>query len=176
LPGHGTPPLKKGDVFGEPRANDDITAAFRYVPGSTTGFTTDDPAVDVRWLRWGEVTVPALGTVALHFEVTTSDAKAYYVAAATASSEASVSGTRKGAQIQIISIPDFDIGSTAGDLGAAEPTIKRRQTDKVIWTGPLTVPAHTTLHLVYEVAVDPQVNGSSAACAPGRSLPPRSTG
>src|SRR5262245_39572141 len=40
LPGHGTPPLKKGDVFGEPRSNDDVTAAFSYVPGSTSGFTT----------------------------------------------------------------------------------------------------------------------------------------
>jgi uncharacterized repeat protein (TIGR01451 family) len=49
---------------------DTLPVGFTYVPGSTSGVTTGDPAVTGQTLRWnGPFTVPANGNVTLHFNV-----------------------------------------------------------------------------------------------------------
>ncbi|MDQ3973263.1 MAG: cell wall-binding repeat-containing protein, partial [Actinomycetota bacterium] len=50
---------------------DALPAGFSYVPGSSTGLTTDDPQVSGQTLTWeGPGSVPANGEASLHFEVT----------------------------------------------------------------------------------------------------------
>jgi hypothetical protein len=107
LPGHGTGPLNK-EFYGEPRQSSDTSPAFTYVAGSTSGLTTSDPTQSERWLTWDGATVGAGGTATLHFHVTLSDAPAYYWTGATVDAPtASVQGTAKGGQIQVLSSDQF---------------------------------------------------------------------
>jgi uncharacterized repeat protein (TIGR01451 family) len=49
---------------------DTLPAGFSYVPGSTTGVTTNDPAISAQMLTWvGPFVVPANSSVSLHFAV-----------------------------------------------------------------------------------------------------------
>jgi uncharacterized repeat protein (TIGR01451 family) len=68
---------------------DSLPSGFTYVPGSTTGMTTNDPAIDGQTLTWSEPgTVPAEGSASLHFLVTVSSTPGTYTndAGATAGS------------------------------------------------------------------------------------------
>ena len=50
---------------------DTLPAGFSYVSGSTTGVTTNDPAISAQLLTWsGPFVVPANSSVSLHFAVT----------------------------------------------------------------------------------------------------------
>ena len=50
---------------------DTLPAGFTYTAGSSSGATTSDPSISGQNLTWkGPVTVPASGTVTLHFKVT----------------------------------------------------------------------------------------------------------
>jgi uncharacterized repeat protein (TIGR01451 family) len=50
---------------------DSLAAGFTYVAGSSTGATTADPTISGQTLTWsGSFSVPAGGTVSLHFNVT----------------------------------------------------------------------------------------------------------
>jgi TolB protein len=61
-----------------------LPEGFAYQPGTTTGITTTDPSVSGRTLRWdGPFTVPAGGSVSLHFLVTVSTAPGRYLNEAT---------------------------------------------------------------------------------------------
>jgi uncharacterized repeat protein (TIGR01451 family) len=50
---------------------DTLPAGFAYVSGSTTSATTNEPAIAAQMLTWsGSFTVPASGSISLHFAVT----------------------------------------------------------------------------------------------------------
>ena len=52
---------------------DTLPAGFAYVAGSTTGATTNDPAIAGQMLTWsGSFSVPAGSSISLHFVVTVS--------------------------------------------------------------------------------------------------------
>jgi uncharacterized repeat protein (TIGR01451 family) len=58
---------------------DTLPAGFTYVAGSTTGATTANPSVSGQVLTWsGPFTVPAGGSVELHFRVTASSSPGTY--------------------------------------------------------------------------------------------------
>jgi uncharacterized repeat protein (TIGR01451 family) len=58
---------------------DTLPAGFSYVIGSTTGVTTSDPSVSGQALTWsGPFTVPANGSVSLHFLVTVATTPSTY--------------------------------------------------------------------------------------------------
>jgi uncharacterized repeat protein (TIGR01451 family) len=58
---------------------DSLPAGFSYVAGSSTGATTSDPSVNGQDLTWsGSFTVPADGSISLHFLVTVSDTPGDY--------------------------------------------------------------------------------------------------
>jgi hypothetical protein len=108
LPGHGGNALDE-EIYGEPVQSLDDSPAFNYVPGSTSGVTTADPTTFERWLTWGGGIVGASTTATLHFNVTLSEAPAYYWTGATVavSGGTTVQGTKKGGQIQVISADQF---------------------------------------------------------------------
>ncbi|HET9665417.1 MAG TPA: choice-of-anchor L domain-containing protein, partial [Desertimonas sp.] len=59
--------------------SDMLPAGFSYVPGSTTGATTNDPTIAGQVLTWsGTFPVPASGTQSLHFLVTVSSTTGTY--------------------------------------------------------------------------------------------------
>ncbi len=71
---------------------DTLPSGFAYVPGSTTGDVTDDPGVAGQVLTWQSiegslVTIPAEGSISLHFGVTIAETPGEYFneAGATAS-------------------------------------------------------------------------------------------
>lgn len=65
----------------------ELPAGFRYAPSSTQGTTTADPTIAGRRLTWaGSYSVPASGTVTLHFDVLVASAAGDYRAAAGATS------------------------------------------------------------------------------------------
>ncbi len=52
---------------------DTMPAGFSYVSGATTGATTSDPSANGQTLTWsGSLTVPAAGSISLHYEATPS--------------------------------------------------------------------------------------------------------
>ncbi|HEY4272516.1 MAG TPA: hypothetical protein VGM65_10960 [Candidatus Udaeobacter sp.] len=54
---------------------DTLPAGFVYVPGSTTGVTSSDPAIFAQMLTWsGSFSVPARDSISLHFAVIVADA------------------------------------------------------------------------------------------------------
>lgn len=81
---------------------------FSYVVGSTTGVTTADPAVAGQQLTWsGPFSVPAAGSVSLHFSVTvTTVIGGPYTNEATADAgDATVVGTGPTAPITVVGSP-----------------------------------------------------------------------
>ena len=83
--------------------SDELPAGFSYVPGSTTGATTLDPAIAGQVLTWGEsFPVPATGTQSLHFLVTVSQTPGTYTnSAGAAGPEVSVTPTGPTAPIEV---------------------------------------------------------------------------
>jgi uncharacterized repeat protein (TIGR01451 family) len=60
--------------------SDALPAGFTYVAGSTTGATTANPAISGQTLTWaGPFTVPAAGSVSLHFNVVVATAPGEYL-------------------------------------------------------------------------------------------------
>ncbi len=58
---------------------DTLPLGFTYVPGSTTGATTNDPAIVAQMLTWSEsFSVPAKDSISLHFAVIVADTPGVY--------------------------------------------------------------------------------------------------
>ena len=58
---------------------DDLPAGFSYVNNSTTGFTTANPTINGQTLTWnGQFSVPAAGSLTLHFNVNVSATPGVY--------------------------------------------------------------------------------------------------
>jgi uncharacterized repeat protein (TIGR01451 family) len=75
---------------------------FEYVADTTTGATSADPTVNGQLLRWnGPLTIPGLGQVTLHFDVTVSDVEGTYYNQAGALSSVPASGTGPTAPITV---------------------------------------------------------------------------
>ena len=84
---------------------DTLPAGFAYVPGSTTGATTNDPAIAGQMLTWsGSFTVPARGSISLHFAVTVANTPGDYFNEAGGSAEGgyNVIGTGPTAKITVL--------------------------------------------------------------------------
>ena len=83
---------------------DTLPAGFAYVPGSTTGATTNDPAIVAQMLTWsGSFSVPARDSISLHFAVIVADTPGDYFNEAGGSAEGgyNVIGTGPTAQITV---------------------------------------------------------------------------
>jgi uncharacterized repeat protein (TIGR01451 family) len=94
---------------------DTLPAGFSYVTGSTTGVTTSDPSVSGT-LTWnGPFTVPANGSVSLHFSVTVATTPGTYFndAGGTAADGYTVVATGPTAPITITAKADLGITKTA---------------------------------------------------------------
>jgi uncharacterized repeat protein (TIGR01451 family) len=105
---------------------DTLPAGFSYVPGSTTGVTTDDPTINGQQLTWsGPFMVPATGSVNLLFDVTVASEEGTYFNEAGATAEGfSVAPTGPTAPIEVTGEPgppSISIGNasvTEGDSGS----------------------------------------------------------
>jgi uncharacterized repeat protein (TIGR01451 family) len=91
--------------------SDALPAGFTYVAGSTTGATTSNPTISGQTLTWaGPFTVPAAGSVSLHFNVVVATAPGEYLNNASADAGAiAVAPTGPTAMITVS-------GATAADL------------------------------------------------------------
>src|SRR5581483_3796486 len=86
---------------------DTLPSGFAYVPGSTTGATTNDPAIAGQMLTWsGSFTVSAHDSISLHFGVTVADMPGEYFNEA--------SGTVEGGFTIIATGPTAKITVAAG--------------------------------------------------------------
>ena len=84
---------------------DTLPAGFTYVPGSTTGATTNNPTIAGQMLTWsGPFTVPASGSISLHFLVTVANTPGDYFNEAGGSAEGgfNVIGTGPTAKITVL--------------------------------------------------------------------------
>jgi uncharacterized repeat protein (TIGR01451 family) len=83
--------------------NDTLPAGFSYAAGSSSGITSDDPAISGQDLTWtGPFTVPAAGSVSLHFGVTVAAVPGDYLNNASAVAvDAAVSPTGPTAEITV---------------------------------------------------------------------------
>lgn len=83
--------------------SDDLPAGFSYRAGSTSGVTTADPSVSGQSLTWsGSFSVPAQGSVSLHFGVTVAaTANLYYNQATALASGYSVAPTGPTAPVTV---------------------------------------------------------------------------
>ena len=116
---------------------DDLPDGFTYTPGSTTGATTANPTVTGQRLRWaGPFTLPAGGTLTLHFGVTVADEPGTYLNEASAESD-DVSITPTGPTAPIVVTPAIsvdDVTVTEGNTGTTDATFT------VTLSGPSTEP------------------------------------
>jgi len=95
---------------------DTLPAGFSYVAGSTTGVTTSDPSVSGQSLTWGgPFTVPANGSVSLHFLVTVASTPGTYFneAGGDAANGYTVLTTGPTAPITVTAKADLGITKTA---------------------------------------------------------------
>jgi uncharacterized repeat protein (TIGR01451 family) len=95
---------------------DMLPPGFSYVIGSTTGVTTSDPSVSGQALTWnGPFTVPANGSVSLHFLVTVASTPGTYFneAGGDAAGGYTVVATGPTAPITITATADLGITKTA---------------------------------------------------------------
>jgi uncharacterized repeat protein (TIGR01451 family) len=95
---------------------DTLPAGFSYVPGSTTGVTTSNPSISGQALTWsGPFTVPATGSVSLHFLVTVASTPGDYFdeAGGDAAGGYTVLPTGPTARITITAKADLGITKTA---------------------------------------------------------------
>ena len=101
---------------------DDLPAGFTYTAGSTTGVTTADPAVAAQHLMWtGPFTVPANGSVSLHFGVTVSLVPGdYFDNAGGDAGSTAVAPTGPTAKITVTSPADAQIAATGAAVSATE--------------------------------------------------------
>jgi uncharacterized repeat protein (TIGR01451 family) len=106
--------------------SDVLPAGFTYIPASTTGGTTTDPAISSQTLTWaGPFTLPANGSISLHFGVTVSSTPGdYFNNAGAAMSGGSVSPTGPTAPIEVTAPTQVDsiAASCAGDVLHADAT------------------------------------------------------
>jgi uncharacterized repeat protein (TIGR01451 family) len=85
---------------------DTLPDGFAYVPGSTSGVTTEDPGIGGQTLTWnGPFEVPAAGSVSLHFLVTVATEPGDYFNEAGGAAEGgfTVAGTGPTARITVTS-------------------------------------------------------------------------
>ena len=82
---------------------DDLPAGFSYVNNSTTGFTTANPTINGQTLTWnGQFSVPAAGSLTLHFNVNVSATPGVYTNTARGTStNYSVSSVQNAAPITV---------------------------------------------------------------------------
>jgi hypothetical protein len=101
---------------------DDLAAGFTYTPGSTTGITTADPTVAAQHLTWsGPFTVPANGSVSLHFGVTVSSTPGdYFNSAGGDAGNIAVAGTGQTAKVTVTAPADQAISATGTAVSATE--------------------------------------------------------
>jgi uncharacterized repeat protein (TIGR01451 family) len=95
---------------------DTLAAGFSYVAGSTTGVTTSDPSISGQSLTWnGPFTVPANGSVSLHFLVMVASTPGTYFneAGGDAAGGYTILGTGPTAPITITARADLGITKTA---------------------------------------------------------------
>jgi uncharacterized repeat protein (TIGR01451 family) len=97
--------------------NDTLPAGFSYVAGSTTGVTTANPAIASQTLTWsGPFSVPATGSVILHFNVKVSTVPGTYLNNA---------GGDAGTVPVVPTGPTASITVTAGGGEAPPPSTQR---------------------------------------------------
>src|SRR5205823_13676415 len=97
---------------------DDLPAGFSYVPGSTSGMTSDDPSISGQTLTWnGSFPVPGGGSDTLHFNVIVAETPGEYFNQASATAEGfSVAPTGPTAQITVTGTqPEADLSITKTD-------------------------------------------------------------
>ncbi len=88
---------------------DELPDGFSYVPGSSSGPTTADPAVSGRTLTWnGPFSLAANATVSLHFRATVSSVAGEYLNTATAEAGATpVTPASETAKVTVIGGPQM---------------------------------------------------------------------
>ena len=105
--------------------SDVLPSGFSYTPASTTGTTTADPAVSGQTLTWtGPFTVPASGSIALHFGVTVSSVPGdYFNNAGATASVGSISPTGPTAKVTVTEpvTPHANLAIVKGD--APDPVV-----------------------------------------------------
>jgi probable HAF family extracellular repeat protein len=86
-----------------------LADGFAYRAGSSSGISTADPAVNGRSLTWaGPFTVPAQGSLSLHFEVTVGTAEGEFFTSATADADAvPVVPARNTASVTVTQAPQL---------------------------------------------------------------------
>ncbi|TMK97436.1 MAG: DUF11 domain-containing protein [Actinobacteria bacterium] len=97
---------------------DDLPGGFSYVPGSTSGMTSDDPSISGQTLTWnGSFPVPGGGSDTLHFNVIVAETPGEYFNQASATAEGfSVAPTGPTAQITVTGTqPEADLSITKTD-------------------------------------------------------------
>src|SRR5207249_4439769 len=110
--------------------SDVLPAGFTYTTGSTSGVTTSDPAVSAQTLTWsGPFTVPAAGSVSLHFTVTVSAIAGTYLNNASADAG---------------SVPVTPTGPTAGVTVVPPTTTTTTTTSSTTTTSTSTTTITTT--------------------------------
>ncbi len=94
--------------------SDTLPAGFTYLPGTTTGATTADPAIDGPTLFWPGLTVPAGGILTLHFGVTVSTVPGTYTDDAEGTAEGfTVAGTGPTAPVVVSPVQQANQPPTA---------------------------------------------------------------
>ena len=105
--------------------SDVLPSGFSYTPGSTTGTTTANPGVSGQTLTWtGPFTVPASGSISLHFGVAVSSVPGdYFNNAGATASVGSISPTGPTAKVTVTEPPTShaDLAIVKGD--APDPVV-----------------------------------------------------
>ena len=113
---------------------DTLPAGFVYVPGSTTGVTTDDPTIVAQLLTWnGSFSVPARDSISLHFAVIVADTPGDHFNEAGGSAEDgyNVIPTGPTAQVTVTEgptpTPTPTAGATSTPTATATPLLQLRR-------------------------------------------------
>ena len=124
---------------------DTLPAGFVYVPGSTTGVTTDDPTIVAQLLTWnGSFSVPARDSISLHFAVIVADTPGDHFNEAGGSAEDgyNVIPTGPTAQVNVTAGPTPTPTPTAG--ATSTPTATATATATATFTPTPTATATFT--------------------------------
>ncbi len=101
---------------------DTLPAGFTYVPGSTTGLTTDDPDVSGQTLTWtGPFSIPSETTDSLHFNVTVAGTPGQYLNNASVHEGDSELATGPTASIDVTAAPLPPLGPPAAPALPCDP-------------------------------------------------------
>ena len=130
---------------------DTLPAGFVYVPGSTTGATTNDPVIVAQMLTWsGSFSVPARESISLHFAVIVADTPGDYFNEVGGSAEDgyNVIGTGPTAQITVTAAPTptptAEATSTPTPTATSTPTATATATATATFTPTPTATATFT--------------------------------